>query len=250
MLVPQLTDEVAIVTGAARGIGRGVALGLAEAGASVVVVDLLGEAAEQTAQSARELGARALAIQADVARSADVARVVDVTLTELGRIDVLVNNAAIDNACDVVEMSDDAWATMISVNLTSVFLCCRAVLPTMIAQRAGRIVNMGSNLALKGGERLAHYCAAKAGVHGFTRALALEVAAHGITVNVVAPGPVETEMLRSLPQDWLDAKRATMPLGRFATVEEIVPTVVLLASQAGSFYTGSTLNISGGDVIM
>lgn len=250
MIFPSLEGEVAIVTGSARGIGRGVALGLAEAGAAVVVVDLLGDRAHQTADEVREFGRRAIAVEADVSEPAQVEAMVVQANAEFGRIDVLINNAAIDNAREVVEMPLEQWSEMILVNLTSVFLCSRAVLPTMISQQKGRIVNIGSNLALKGGERLAHYCAAKAGVHGFTRALALEVAKHGITVNVVAPGPIETDMLFSLPQDWLDAKRAEMPLGRFGKVEEIVPTVVMLASQAGSFYTGSTLNVTGGDVIM
>jgi 3-oxoacyl-[acyl-carrier protein] reductase len=138
---------------------------------------------------------------------------------------------------------------MIDVNLTGAFLSVQAVLPAMKAEGGGRVILLGSNLAEKGGERLAHYCAAKAGVHGMARALARELAPAGINVNVVAPGPTDTEMLRSLPADWLEAKLAEMPLGRFAEVSEIVPTVLLLASDAGAFYVGATMNVSGGDVI-
>ncbi len=245
-----LEGETALVTGGARGIGRGIALGLAEAGAALAVADRDTDGVEATAAVIRERGGRVVAVTADVSRAEDVRAMVDAALSELGSLDILVNNAAIDNAKPVAEMPLELWQEMIDVNLTSVFLCCRAVLPSMIERRKGRIVNLGSNLALKGGERLAHYCAAKAGVHGFTRALALEVAQYGITVNVVAPGPVETDMLFSLPDDWLEAKRAELPIKRFGTVEEIVPTVVLLASSAGSFFVGSTVNVSGGDVMM
>jgi 3-oxoacyl-[acyl-carrier protein] reductase len=246
----RLNGETALVTGGGRGIGRGIALALAEAGAAVALVDRDADGVEASAAAIRQEGGRAIGLTADVSRPDDVQAMVDAALSEFGALDILVNNAAIDNARPVVEMPLELWQEMIDVNLTSVFLCCRAVLPSMIERRKGRIINLGSNLALKGGERLAHYCAAKAGVHGLTRALALEVAQYGIAVNVIAPGPVETDMLFSLPEDWLEAKRAELPLKRFGTVEEIVPTVVLLASSAGSFFIGSTINVSGGDVMM
>jgi 3-oxoacyl-[acyl-carrier protein] reductase len=240
--------ETALVTGAARGIGRGIAVALSESGASVALVDRDPEV-EETAASIRAAGGKTRAYVADVSSSDQVRATIEDVLADFGSIDVLVNNAAIDHAVAVVDMSIERWREMLDANLTSVFLCCQAVLPSMIQRQAGRIVNIGSNLALKGGERLAHYCAAKAGVHGFTRALALEVAAHGITVNTVAPGPVETEMLFSLPEDWLAAKRAEMPIGRFGKVDEIVPVVLLVASRSASFFVGSTINVSGGDVM-
>jgi 3-oxoacyl-[acyl-carrier protein] reductase len=240
--------QAALVTGAARGIGRAVATALAAASAAVVMVDR-DPAVEPAAAEIAESGARTSAIVADVSKPDQVNAMVETAIRDFGAIDILINNAAIDNAALVVDMPLGQWREMLDVNLTSVFLCCSAALPSMIARGKGRIVNVGSNLALKGGERLAHYCAAKAGVHGFTRALALEVARHGISVNTVAPGPVETEMLYSLPEDWLAAKKAELPLGRFGTVDEIVPAILLLASDSASFFVGSTINVSGGDVM-
>jgi 3-oxoacyl-[acyl-carrier protein] reductase len=142
------------------------------------------------------------------------------------------------------------WDEMITVDLRSVFLCTRAVLPGMIQRKWGRVINISSQLAHKGAVDMAHYAAAKAGVIGFTRSLAYEVAKDGITVNAICPGPVDTALYRGIPEDWRRRKMAEMPIGRPGTVDEIAPTAVLLASDEGSFYVGATLNPNGGDVMI
>lgn len=161
-----------------------------------------------------------------------------------------MNNAGIATGSNVAEMSLAMWEEMLSVDLTSVFLCSRAVMRAMLDQGSGRIVNVGSQLGLRGSPGVAHYCAAKGAVHAFTKSLAREVAGQGIIVNAIAPGPTETDILASIPADALEEIRQEVPLGRFARPEEIAPTAVLLASErGGAYYTGSVLNVSGGHVM-
>jgi 3-oxoacyl-[acyl-carrier protein] reductase len=245
----KLDGRVAIVTGAASGIGRGIAEAFAEEGAAVALADKNESGAAEVAQGIADRGGRATAVAVDVTDETAVAQMVERTLAELGGVDILVNNAGIDTVSTLVEMPLALWQQMLDVNLTSLFLCTRAVLPTMIEQRSGRIINMGSQLGLEGTDRMVHYCAAKAGVHGFTKALAYALAPSNIHENAIAPGPIHTPLLDSIPQDWLEKKKASIPLGRFGRVEEITPTAVLLASDGGSYYTGATLNVSGGDVM-
>ena len=171
-------------------------------------------------------------------------------LLAFGGIDVLVNNAGIDTSAAVVDMPLDVWDRMIAVNLRSVFLCTRAVLPGMIDRGWGRIINIASQLAQKGAPDMAHYAAAKAGVIGFTRSLAYEVTGKGIAVNAICPGPVDTALWRAIPAEWRERKLAELPIGRPARVEEIVPTAILLASDDGAYYVGATLNPNGGDVMV
>ena len=242
----RLDGRVAIVTGAARGIGRGIAEAFSREGAVVVVAD---RDAGGGAAVAGALGAPAVAIGVDVADEASVAALVARVLELHGRVDVLVNNAGIASSSDVAEMSLATWAETIAVDLTGVFLCSRAVLPGMIERGSGRIVNVGSQLGLRGAPALAHYCAAKGGVHAFTKALAREVAGQGITVNAIAPGPIDTEILQSVDPETMAGILAEIPLGRLGRVEEIAPTAVLLASDEGAYFTGSVLNVSGGHVM-
>ena len=246
----QLDGKVAIVTGAARGIGRGIAEAFAREGAAVAVADRDETGAMALAEEIEGKGSRAAAIKVDVAKPDEVERMVARTKEELWGLHILVNNAGIDTVSKLVDMPLEQWQEMIDVNLTSVFLCTRAALPTMIEQGWGRIISIGSQLGLIGADTMVHYCAAKAGVHGFSRALAYEVAPHNITVNAIAPGPIDTDLLRSIPQNWLDRKKAEVPLGRFGKVEEIAPTAVLLASDGGAYYTGATMNVSGGDAMV
>jgi len=244
----KLIGRVAIVTGAARGIGRGICDAFAAEGAALAIVDVDGPRALRVAAQLRGRGTPAIAVQADVSAPDDAERCIRDTVAEWGQIDILVNNAGIVTRAHVQDMSLDVWNTMIRTNLTSMFLMTRAVLPLMVAARYGRVINIASQLALRGEAELAHYCAAKAGVIGLTKACARELAEHTITVNAIAPGATEKE-----PGEDTDAHTATalqhIPLGRLATPAEIAGTAVLLASAEGAYYTGATLVVAGGDVM-
>lgn len=246
----RLQGKKCVVTGGARGIGRAIALAFVREGADVLIIDRKGELATKTAREAAAGGASVIAMTADVSDETSVTAVMTDAERELGSIDVLVNNAGIGDSAPFVDLSIEAWDRMIAVNLRSVFLCTRVVLPGMISRRWGRIISTSSQLAHKGAVELVHYCAAKAGILGFTRALAYEVAQYGITVNAICPGPIETDMSAGLSEEWRARKRAELPLGRFGTVDEIAPTAVLLASDEGSYYTGASLNPNGGDIMV
>jgi len=196
------------------------------------------------------LGVQVMNVRVDVSREDDVVRMFSTAEAELGPIDVLVNNAGILTECRVVDMTAITFDEMIAVDLRSVFLCSRAALPSMTEHGFGRIINIASQLGQKGGPGLAHYSAAKAGVIGFTRALAREVGANGITANCIAPGPIETPLGRGLSDEWTDTLRAGLPLKRFGQPVEVAPTAVLLASDpGGNLYTGQTLGPNSGDVM-
>ncbi|MFI1733294.1 SDR family NAD(P)-dependent oxidoreductase [Streptomyces acidicola] len=242
-----LKDRTALVVGAAGGIGAAIATAFVAEGARVVLADHDGDRAAATARSAVAVGS----VRVDITEEASVAAAVADAEARLGGgIDILVNSAGILTEAPVAEMSLATWAQTLAVDLTGVFLCCRAVLPGMTARGSGRIINVASQLGIKGGIGLAHYAAAKAGVIGFTKSLALEAAPHGVLVNAIAPGPVETPMVDGITEEWKDAKRAELPLGRFGRPEEIAPTAVLLASDpGGNLYTGQTLGPNSGDVM-
>jgi 3-oxoacyl-[acyl-carrier protein] reductase len=246
----RLRGKKCVVTGGARGIGRAIVLAFAREGADVLILDLNKDIGAKTAQEAADTGASVLAITADVSDEPSVTAALLQAEQSLGSIDVLVNNAGISGSALLVNLSVDAWDRMIAVNLRSVFLCTRVVLPGMITRRWDRIISISSQLAHKGGRELSHYCAAKAGILGFTRSLAYEVAEYGITVNAICPGPINTDMSATLSEKWRARKRAELPLGRFGEVDEIAPTAVLLASDEGSYYTGASLNPNGGDVMI
>jgi 3-oxoacyl-[acyl-carrier protein] reductase len=244
-----LSGKVALVTGASRGIGRGIAEALGAAGASVAVNYRTGAgAAGEVVASIRSSGQDAFAIQADVAEEDDVDRMVSTVLNQFGRIDVLVSNAGILTQSHLADMPTRMWDEMMRTNLRSAFLCTRAVLPGMLSRKDGRIIYVASQLGLKGAPDLVHYSAAKAGVIGMTRALAREVAPH-VTVNAIAPGPIETDMLANITEDWKAMKLAELPLARFGRVSDVAPTAVFLASDAAAYYTGQVLGPNGGDVM-
>ena len=244
----KLDGRVAVVTGAATGLGRAIALLYAEEGADVGIVDRNGEGASSVARRIEAQGRRAAAARADVGDEAEVERAFARLREALGDPDILVNNAGIATVSRLEDMASALWDEMLRVNLRSVFLCTRAVLPAMRARRWGRIINISSQLAHTGGEGMAHYAAAKAGILGLTRSLAHEVTADNIAVNAICPGPLDTDM--KLPPEWAARKRAELLIGRSGRVEEIAPTALLLATEEAAFYVGATFNPNGGDIMV
>ena len=246
-----LGGQVGLVTaGGGVGIGRAIALALAEHGAAVAVTDRSAERAAGVAAEIRARGGASASWALDVTARAQVDEVVAAVVTAFGRIDVLVNNAGISLPCPVVSMSDELWDRVVGVSLRGTFLMSRAVLPTMIAQRYGRIVNLASYVAFVGSEDLAHYAAAKAGVVAFTKSLAREVGRHGITVNALAPGVIFNERLEKDRSYFSGSVRADIErgtaLGRHGAPEDVAGTAVFLVSPAGGFVTGATIPVTGG----
>jgi 3-oxoacyl-[acyl-carrier protein] reductase len=240
-----LSGKNALVTGGAGGIGGAIASHLAAAGARVVLADQndsVNEAVERTGAVG--------AVVFDVTDEAQVVRGVEEAIGLLGQIDILVNSHGKLTESHIIDMPLSMWNETLEIDLTSLFTLCRAVLPGMLERRSGRIINVASQLALKGGIGMAHYAAAKAGVIAMTKSLALEVSSQGVLVNAVAPGPIQTALLAGISEDWKAVKSKELPLGRFGTVDEVAPTVVLLASDpGGNLYIGQTLGPNSGDVM-
>jgi 3-oxoacyl-[acyl-carrier protein] reductase len=236
---------VAIVTGAGSGIGRAIAMQLAAEGYKVLVNDFRTEAAEAVAA---EIGG--LACGGDVSNEADVAAMVAKAEASFGPVTHLINNAGHVHQGRFTELKVEEFDRMIAVHLRGTFLCTQAVLKGMLARGQGVIVNIASQLGQIGGIELVHYSAAKAGIIGLTKALAREVSAQGVRVNAVAPGPINTPLVRSLSADWQHAKAAELPLGRFGEPEEVAATVAFLCSPAASLFVGQTLGPNSGDVML
>jgi 3-oxoacyl-[acyl-carrier protein] reductase len=240
-----LQQRRALVTGAASGIGRAIATAYVEAGALVILADRDPRVVE-VAAAIGAVGGEVLDATSEQAVDALVDRIV----TDHERLDVLVCSHGILTQSPAVDMSVSTWQETIDIDLTAVFLLNRAALRPMLAQRSGRIINVASQLAIKGGVSLAHYAAAKAGVVAMTKSIALETSAQGVLVNAIAPGPVDTPMVDGIDEQWKRDKRAELPLGRFGTPEEIAPTAVLLASDpGGNLYVGQVLGPNSGDVM-
>lgn len=244
----RLDGKVALVTGASRGLGRGMALGLAEAGADLVVVARSLERLEGAVSEARALGRRCLPVEADVSREEEVKRMVEEALGEFGRIDILVNNAGINYREASEHYPLDEWERVLSVNLTGTFLCCREVGRVMIEQRRGKIINVASLTSVIGVRTIPAYSASKGGVAQLTKVLAVEWAKYNIQVNAIGPGYFRTDLTEPLFQDperrrWVESR---IPMGRWGTPEDLKGAVVFLASEASDYITGQVLFVDGG----
>jgi 3-oxoacyl-[acyl-carrier protein] reductase len=241
------TGKVAIVTGSGRGIGKAIAMKLAENGATLVINDVGDSApAEQTVSEIKNLNRQAVAIMADVSSSADVTKMMETAIAAYGKVDILVNNAGITRDQLTMKMTDEEWDKVLAIDLKSVFLCTRAVLRPMLKQRSGRIISMSSVVGIIGNAGQANYAAAKAGIIGFTKTIAKEVASRGITVNAVAPGFIDTPMTQVLPEERKQALMANIPLGYLGTPRDIAETVAFLASEEARYITGQVISVDGG----
>jgi 3-oxoacyl-[acyl-carrier protein] reductase len=247
----RLREKVAIVTGAGQGIGRAVSLGLADEGAAVVTADIHLATAEQVANEIESRGNQSFACQVDVSSIEGVEKLKDATLQRFGRIDILVNNAGIYPACPFMEMTEQGWDLVVDTNLGGNFLCSKVVIPSMRSAKSGRIICVSSTIAYKGAKNGSHYAASKAGIIGFVKALAREVAGEGITVNAICPGVTDTAQPRGhRSNEDLLSLGSSIPLGRIAQPEDLVGPVVFLASDAAGYITGQALMVTGGGFML
>jgi len=244
----KLQDRVAIITGGAKGIGKATALKMAHEGALVIVLDILSEEASRVADELNSLGAKARAMTADVSKRNEVDQMVEQTLRQFGKVDILVNNAGIVRPAPLEDVKEEDWDRVVSVNLKGTFFCTQAVLPTMKKNKYGKIVNIGSRASLGKSDRTV-YAATKAGLIGVTRTWALELAPHNINVNYVGPGPIATELFKSVNPEGSEKTKAiisAIPLQRMGQPQDVANLISFLASDEASFITGQAIFICGG----
>lgn len=241
-----MLNRVAVVTGASRGIGRATALALCRAGFEIVVASPEVEKNEEVAAEIRNCNRNALTVNLDLASLESIRECFELTAREFGRVDVLVNNAGITRDALAMRMKPEDWNLVLQINLSGAFFACQQVIPVMLKQRWGRIINIASVVGQSGNPGQANYVSSKAGIIGLTKCLAQELGSRGITVNAVAPGFIETDMTRNLPAEVRDAMLAKVPLKRPGKPEDVAAAVRFLASEDASYITGHVLNVNGG----
>lgn len=242
-----LSGRVAFITGASRGIGRAIALTLSKAGTDIAGIDLnLDELKSAMKMIEDDTGRKAIAVQADVADPASVAKGVEEAIKVLGRIDILVNNAGITRDNILLRMKDEEWDRVIKINLTGTFNCTKAVIKGMVKNRSGRIISIASVVGAMGNVGQANYAASKAGIIGFTKSIAREYANRGITANAIAPGFIETHMTKALSEEARDALIKQIPMGRLGMPEDVAHVVEFLASDEAVYITGQVIHVNGG----
>lgn len=242
----RLKDRNTFITGAAQGIGRSMAIGMAKEGANVAVADINVERAEAAAQEIRVLGVKSLAIRLDVSMKNEVVSAFETFTKEFGRLDILVNNAGITKDALILRMKDEDWDVTLDVNLKGAFLCSKEAIKLMAKQQYGRIINMSSVVAFTGNPGQANYSASKAGIIGLTKTIAKEYASRGIRANAVAPGFIQTAMTDTIPEKIKEEMKKLIPLGCFGTPEDVANTIIFLASKEADYITGQVFHINGG----
>lgn len=243
----ELENKVALVTGGSRGIGREIALELARNGANVVITYVNNEEkANEVIDEIKSMGVKALAIKADVSKESDVQRMIEKVEEEFNSVDILVNNAGITKDNLLIRMKEEEWDEVMNVNLKGTFLCTKAVARMMMKKRYGKIINITSVVGITGNIGQGNYSASKAGIIGFTKSIARELASRGIRVNAIAPGFIETDMTEVLNEDIKNAMLKSIPLGTFGKPKDIANTVLFLASSKSDYITGQVINVNGG----
>jgi 3-oxoacyl-[acyl-carrier protein] reductase len=239
-------EQVALVTGGARGIGKAIGEKLASNGVNVVVADIAADTARDTAGELESRGVRIMPVEMDVSNAGSVSQVISDTVKEMGRLDILVNNAGITRDALLLRMKEDDWDAVININLKSVFLCSKEAVKVMAKQRYGRIINIASVVAFMGNPGQANYSASKAGIVGLTKTAAKEYASRGVTVNAVAPGFIQTAMTDALPDNVKEEMLKAIPLAKFGAPEDVAEAVMFFASPETSYITGQVLHVNGG----
>lgn len=245
-----LTGKNALVTGASRGIGRAIAVELAKNGANIAISYVNNkDKAEEVVNEIKRYGVKAIAVKADVSKEEEVLNMVKIVKESIGSIDILVNNAGINRDNLLMRMSTEDWDKVIDTNLKGTYLCSKALIRDMIKKKSGKIINIASVAGVAGNFGQTNYSASKAGVIGFTKSLAKEVASRGINVNAIAPGLIETDMTLALKEDIRDSLVKNIPMGRLGTVQDIANIVIFLASEKSNYITGQVINVDGGMIM-